>query len=209
MSLGTQFGAASGFGIASYLFFWLQPKQLDNPDNTTWKHLPRLSRQLHVALMLFCGVGMWAVPGEMGMLRLTGGALAVPSKQQLVVSFLGLILSIVARGVGMWTSLWGWKQLNAGVQLEGRADGNDSSQETSNDEQNNSRMENMEAPSSLTQSLDIPSDYNVVRGVITVPKSHRRQNAPFYRNILFLLLCGAGSNLMDAIFRCRVCITAS
>jgi hypothetical protein len=42
--------------------------------------------------------------------------------------------------------------------------------------------------------------------MFTVSKIHRNQNALFYRNLFLLVLGGAGSNMMEAIFRCRVSI---
>lgn len=206
MSLGTQFGAASGFGIAAYLFFWLQQE----PEKT-WKHLPRLSRQVHVALILFCGLGLGAWPGEMGMLRLTVDALGSPSSHQLAVSSLGVILSTVARCVGLWTSVLGWKRSNAMV--EGRWSAGDSiaaSQGAGTEVQKDAKsiadelVEVQESVAHSLQNLDVPSDYHIARRISSVSKPHRKQSAPFYRNILLLLIGCTGSNMMEGIFRCRV-----
>jgi hypothetical protein len=47
------------------------------------------------------------------MLRLTVDAFGSPSRHQLALSLLGVILFTVARGVGLWTSVLGGKPSNA------------------------------------------------------------------------------------------------
>ena len=220
MNLGTQFAAASGFGIASYLFSWLQH---DRGQEEQESSSSRLLRLVHVALMVFSAIGLFSIPGEMGMMKVSTGqtSLVVLSSSQpqrnqqitTVISALGVVLSIIARGVGLWTSLLGWKRL--GLEKEILSDDSTSNDPGLTSNTNTDHGDDITAGSSSSlaaspplsrppTSVDISSDSHGFKRMFMVSKAHRNQNALFYRNLFLLLLGGAGSNMMEAIFRCRV-----
>ena len=225
MNLGTQFAAASGFGIASYLFSWLQH---DRGQEEQESSSSRLLRLVHVALMVFSAIGLFSIPGEMGMMKVSTGqaSLVVLSSSQpqgnqqitTVISALGVVLSIIARGVGLWTSLLGWKRLGLEKDILSDDSTSDDPEPTSNDTvpiTNTDHGDDITAGSSSSlaaspplsrppTSVDISSDSHGFKRMFMVSKAHRNQNALFYRNLFLLLLGGAGSNMMEAIFRCRV-----
>jgi hypothetical protein len=191
-------------------------------------------------LMVFCAIGLFSIPGEMGMMKVAAAArqassLAVisssqqpqqPQQEQLLVmtfiSSMGVVLSMVTRGVGLWTSLQGWKRLLRSRDKEihlvddstsaDREVSGDVGLTTSTDNRDN-MVEKLSSsalpPPSQPPNVDISSDSLAFKRMFTVSKIHRNQNALFYRNLFLLVLGGAGSNMMEAIFRCRVSIPAA
>jgi hypothetical protein len=145
-----------------------------------------------------------------------------PQQQRLLemtfISSMGVVLSMVARGVGLWTSLQGWKRLlrsrDKEIHLDDSSSGDrvvsgDVVPTTSTDNGDNMVVKSSSSvspPPSRPPNVDISSDSLALKRMFTVSKIHRNQNALFYRNLFLLVLGGAGSNMMEAIFRCRVSI---
>lgn len=207
-NLGTPFGAASGFGMAAYLFYWLGggKNHTSKERGAITQPLPtRLSRLLHVALLFFCGVGIWAIPGEAGLL-LRRNIVDMPFKtqrlrSQVIASWIVPLLSTIARGVGLWTAIWGWNDLkdhnNTCTTMISHDDEEEGGQEAD-------ECDSLDKVTDKLRVLDFPADMLVASRIFQVSKRHRKHGALFYRNALLLVLCGAGSNLMDIIFQLRV-----
>ena len=182
--------------------------------------------------MVFCAIGLFSIPGEMGMMKVAAAArqassLAVisssqpqqPQQQRLLemtfISSMGVVLSMVARGVGLWTSLQGWKRLlrnrdnSTSADREVSGDVGPPTTSTNNgDEMVEKSSASVSPPLFRPPNVDISSDSLAFKRMFTVSKIHRNHNALFYRNLFLLVLGGAGSNMMEAIFRCRVSIPA-
>jgi hypothetical protein len=233
ITLATQWAAVSSFGVAAYLFAWLSqrlPKARGKDSNgkqpikKNWENNPAMSslaRQLHFGLLLFCFLGILAIPGEFGMVTRAMVATGNPADVAFAtmtsshelggVSAISFLIATLGRVAGMLTTLSAlrWAPHVAKMNSEDCDDYDyDSDESDEISVESNTAMDNGGDASrrAMDQSVGMFPNKGVLSLFQTgwnVPKSHRKQTL-FYRNLLLLVAVGALSNLLEAIFRIRV-----
>ena len=194
-SLATLWGSAASFGIASFLFQWI-PKQQQQQQ----LHFSScLNKQLHFGLFVFCTLGLVAIPGEFGMRLVVMNALgssssSLPSKiLPQAISIAGQLVATMARVTGLGTAI-------LGIQTAYKS----TTPSTSTSMVQSDQVQNSPEISEESSSLPILTKRHWFHRLWIVPKSYRKQSL-FYRNIMLVFMTVAGSNLMEALFRWRVC----